>query len=192
MAFFATAPRRLAAVGIAALLAVGACSTAAPVEDDDGDSGGAGSAAQACFQGVPPNFEEEVAPILEGSCVQGSHCHSAVGYAPTVDNGCQGSVTLVNISLGGDGCPELSLVERLLDMPATQCFKPVPLVVPCDLERSYLMVKIHGSSTMCSGEPMPRDAPPLSPEQIATLENWILAGAPSATRPADACATACN
>jgi hypothetical protein len=193
MAFSAGSSCGVTAWGLAVLLAASACSSE-PVADDDGpavEGAPVSNTATTCFEGTAPNFEEEVAPILSGGCVQGTHCHSALSYLPTPETNCLSGVALVDMALGAEGCPERSLADRLLDVPATQCFKLAPLVVPCHPERSYLITKLRGSADMCDGEPMPQDGE-LAPGALATLETWIRAGAPSAARPADACASACD
>ncbi len=53
-----------------------------------------------------------------------------------------------------------------------------PLIKPGDPDNSYLYLKISNGEDI-SGRQMPPAAPPLNPELIAALRNWIERGAPN-------------
>ncbi len=54
-------------------------------------------------------------------------------------------------------------------------------VEPGSTEDSYLWHKINGTQVEAggSGLTMPKDNPPLTPQQMAIIEIWILSGAPN-------------
>jgi hypothetical protein len=59
-------------------------------------------------------------------------------------------------------------------------------VVPLDLARSFLLIKLTGGPNLDPryGSPMPKIGGPLSAADIDRIRNWILAGAPPANTPA--------
>ncbi|HVR44155.1 MAG TPA: hypothetical protein VMS56_12010 [Thermoanaerobaculia bacterium] len=65
---------------------------------------------------------------------------------------------------------------NLVNRPSTQ-MPALDRIEPGDPDRSYLYRKITG--TAGTGERMPAFSPPLPPEQIALIRDWIRRGAPN-------------
>ena len=84
-------------------------------------------------------------------------------------SGCRGDVSYPNLT------PERSyniIVDGASSSPDQ------PLIKPGDPDNSYLYLKITNGEDI-SGRQMPHTAPPLNPEFIAALRNWIARGAPN-------------
>ena len=150
-----------------------------------------------------PIFELDVVPIFQSTC--GSlvdDCHSRRVYAADVAAGCRGKVSYEDVPLGAiyyggpkagqsNGCPDRSLLERLLEIDVSQCTDPIAYVTPCDADASYIFRKINGGPLCVSGGKLTGKMPPGTPLTTAefdTIVNWITAGAPSLTREATPCA----
>lgn len=133
-------------------------------------SGGCGTDhradADAAVAGAAASFTAIRDDIFTTSCGFGS-CHAGATPAAHLD------------LRTGDVCG--ALVGR-----ASCLFPGKQLVAPGKPELSFLLDKLHGTrladmpASACadSNEPMPFGAPPLSPEQLAQIEQWIRAGAP--------------
>ena len=68
--------------------------------------------------------------------------------------------------------------DALVGQPAIQV-PSMPLIDPGNPDHSYAVQKIRGTASGVGGVAtrMPLNAPPLSDEDQATIESWILAGA---------------
>ncbi len=97
------------------------------------------------------NYEEHAKPIIQKSC-GGADCH---------------------ISQAKSGV-ELTTYETLMGSVGDQ-YKG-PIVVPGDPDGSPLLAKVSSVSPKF-GVPMPKDADPLTDEDVGTLRRWIVDGA---------------
>lgn len=105
--------------------------------------------------GPEVSFENDVMPILNAYCVM---CH-----LPGAEQG--------GLSLYPDAWSEL------VGVPSKQ--SPLPQVEPGSPDESYFYIKLidSGESVGGSGQLMPVQQPPLTPEQIETIRLWIEQGA---------------
>lgn len=139
--------------------------TAAGGAGSGGISGSAGSSAGSAGTGsVTPVTWQEASLTIASSCAK-TMCH----------NGSQ-SPTLLGIP-AQDQYMALTSTYNV-----STCGTATKLVVPNDVANSAILKLVHGECSL-DGQPflMPGDcaeAPCLPPEQIATLRNWILSGAP--------------
>jgi hypothetical protein len=164
--------------------------SAAETEGDDDSASESGSA--------EVSFENDIKPILLVSCGgTADACHSRVAYAAVADSGCRGWFSFEDAPLGSEiyagptagqptGCPDMPLYDRLLQLNSWQCDgEGLPIVVPGDPAASYMMMKIDGQQLCPNGaEPSMSMPPPgegfgLPESSRATIEAWILAGAPN-------------
>lgn len=107
------------------------------------------------------SFKTDVQPILDGAC---TGCHGAMSPAAMLD-------------LSSAAASYAALVSKA----SVQC-PTDPRVVPSSPDKSYLMWKIKGAAPMggCyKGVQMPKGGSPLSSAQMATVNDWIAAGAPN-------------
>jgi hypothetical protein len=105
-------------------------------------------------------FPQDVQPILTARCT-GSACHDAA--EPQL----------------GMNLTEDSAHASLVGVDAVQCEGAggKPRVDPMNPANSYIMDKLTGTATLCDGDAMPLGGPPLAPEDIETIELWIMQGA---------------
>ena len=166
--------------------------------DDEGDDNGTGeSEADESSEGAGvPSWTNDIVPILQDSCGAGiDGCHSRVAYNAEFDKGCLNWVSYENVPLGSEfysgenagaptGCPDLPLYERIVDRSPWQCgaFFGMPtaiLIKPFDPDGSYTIQKIEGfSCDEGTAMPPPESGIQISQEDVATLREWIAAGAP--------------
>ncbi len=67
----------------------------------------------------------------------------------------------------------------LVNQASLECDDSRPLVMPGDVEHSYLVDKMLGRN-LCAGHAMPRGlGNRLSPEEVRTVVDWICEGAPN-------------
>lgn len=135
--------------------------------DETGDTSG-GEQTGAPAEGV---FELEVRPVFDAHCVA---CHGPVGAQLGLVLGPIGEIDSSEV-LGG-----------LVAVPATAA--PMNLVEPGEPENSWLVRKLTGDFTdvACAGGcggPMPPAGAGPTAEQIAAIEAWIAAGAPTGGAP---------
>lgn len=103
------------------------------------------------------SYQAEIVPLLESNCAT---CHLTGEEA--------GGMSLV-----GDAAIGFLVGQPSQEAPA------LIRVVPGDPETSYLVMKLEGTHINHggSGAQMPFGAPPLAPEQIAKVRQWIAQGA---------------
>lgn len=140
--------RGLAVAGM--ILALAACSSE-PEEKVSNES------AQPAVQAVASLYQREIAPMLTTSCAS---CHLTGAEA--------GNMSLV---------PDKA-ISTLVDVKAVGA-PSLTRIVPGKPDESYLIMKLEGTHIEKggSGAQMPFGAPPLSPEKIAKLRQWISEGA---------------
>jgi mono/diheme cytochrome c family protein len=111
------------------------------------------------------SFAQDVQPIFTADC---AGCHSPGGFA-------QAAGITLDLTAGNafDSLAEHSEADHADDAGGRAA-----LVVPGDAESSFLFDKISSASP-ASGERMPLLGFPLSDSQIATIRDWIDAGAPN-------------
>lgn len=134
--------------------------------DDDGesaDSSGGGDGMSML------SHEADIQPIWEKYCVAG--CHEPGGLWPTFDQS------------GGAA----DNYEQIVEMPGPTQAATVNLIEPGDPDNSYLWLKITGEQLSVTGglgvvmpdkRPEESEAMTLTQEELDTLEQWILDGAP--------------
>lgn len=106
---------------------------------------------------VVPSFADEIEPALNNTCgLSGCHAAPFPNLGLILKTG-EAYALLVNVPSG-----EVPTLMRVL---------------PGDPDSSYLIQKLEG--TAAKGAQMPRGGPPMSPEFIATVRQWIAAGAPN-------------
>jgi len=105
------------------------------------------------------SFSRDVLPIFESRC---ERCHQPGGRA------LRGGVTL---DLRAD-----QAYAQLVNQPSATDEERI-LVVPSDVQKSYLYEKISSDSP-AEGERMPAEGEPLTEKELATIRAWIEAGAP--------------
>ena len=142
--------KRTAVLTGAALLAA-ACTAQAEVAP----SKGAASAPVPATATV--SYQADIVPLLESQCAT---CHLTGEEAG-------------GISLVGDAAIGFLVGQPSQEAPA------IMRVVAGDPDKSYLVMKLEGTHIAQggSGGQMPFAAPPLAPEQIAKVRQWIAAGA---------------
>lgn len=103
------------------------------------------------------SYQADIVPLLEGNCAT---CHLTGEEAG-------------GLSLVGDAA-----IASLVDKPS-QGAPAILRIAPGNPDRSYIVMKLEGTHIAHggSGARMPFGGPPLSPTQIATIRNWIAAGA---------------
>jgi hypothetical protein len=110
-------------------------------------------------------FAQQVRPFLDSTC---GGCHSPI--APTA-----------GVTLGGMGISSAEIIEGLVGMKASN--GEFALVEPGSPEKSWLYLKASGDvksvtcTSACDRESMPPSGMGLSAPQIASLKQWIMAGA---------------
>lgn len=128
-------------------------------ESEDGSSGGEVDCSEA------PSYATDIEPLWEThACV--AMCHEPGGSWASTD------LTM--------GAGYEMLVEA--DGLQTTALADVQLVIPGDTEHSYLLNKLEGTqgevvSGAAGGTQMPQGQPPMSADEIATVEQWIACGA---------------
>lgn len=156
----------------------------------ENSAGAAGAESDPPIASVP-SWTLDVLPIFRASCGDNNvACHAEAAYVGWPQSDCRGWLSLVDAPLGStfmgeyrngekNGCPDFPLPERLLMQP-WQCDSG-RYVEPGDAEASYLYRKIAGGP-YCDLEEGPSEAMPmvgqLPAEDIATIRDWINAGAP--------------
>lgn len=85
----------------------------------------------------------------------------------------------------GEFCHGLTMTSAsrayafLVNQESVECDDSRPLVMPGDIEHSYVVDKMLGRN-LCAGHPMPRGlGNRLSPEEVRTVTDWICEGAPN-------------
>jgi hypothetical protein len=109
---------------------------------------------------LAPNLESLQARLFTPNCAV-SGCHS-------------GSSAPLGLDLS-EGRTYANLVSRASEQQSDKL-----RITPGDAANSYLVQKLEGAAGI-SGEPMPRGRARLDPTLIATLKDWINAGAPAIT-----------
>jgi hypothetical protein len=106
-----------------------------------------------------PSFAADVQPILTKRCTQGG-CHT------------------LGTAQGGLALDRTVAYEELVGVPATTSGGLFQRVEPGNAADSWLLRRIHPDPALRNGLPrMPLAATPLTPNQIATIVNWIDQGA---------------
>ncbi len=105
------------------------------------------------------SFSGQVQPIFNANCTGGA-CHSGKMPAQGLD--------LSSVSVA---------FANLVNVASSQC-PSTQRVLPMQPDSSYLVWKLQGSGPCYSGSRMPKGTP-LSSADIATIRNWIVAGAPN-------------
>lgn len=138
------------AVFLAASLAMVGCSGAGDSEGTAPDASGKATAAASFYRA-------EIVPILASSCAT---CHLTGQEAG-------------NMSLIQDKALASLVGVKAVGAPA------LTRVVPGDPDKSYLIMKLEGTHIQQggAGAQMPFGAPPLSPDKIAKIRQWIKDGA---------------
>jgi hypothetical protein len=154
--------------------------------------------------GMPPvTFEDDVRPLLLARCGAAlTDCHAREVYRPDVMSGCRSRISFEDASLGATlhgppnagsttGCPDRTLLERLLEGEVEQCGGATRYVVPCSPDDSYLARKVAGGPYCndASGSPSSAMPPgvPLDDASRDRLLDWIRQGARHANAPAGLC-----
>jgi hypothetical protein len=123
-------------------------------DGDENDGGGKGC--------VPPDvpsisYAGNIQPIYDTSCaLAGCHLGAAPAFGLTLAAGESYAAT---VGVPSNERPKLDLVA------------------PGDPDDSYLVRKIEGGPDI-AGDLMPIDAPPLDPDEIAAIRQWITECAP--------------
>jgi hypothetical protein len=76
----------------------------------------------------------------------------------------------------GEACHGAFTYASTVNVPSTECCDGRLLVTPGDASHSYLVDKIRAHH-LCTGRPMPLDAPALAPTDVDAIVGWICAGA---------------
>ncbi len=126
-----------------------------------------------CAGEGPPAAEDETwfgqiqSDVFDQSCLAGA-CHNSATRA--------GNLSLVP----GESYDQLIDIE-----PDNNAARAAGLlrVLPDAVASSYLVAKLTGDLASGEGAQMPLGAPPIPPEQIATIEAWIEAGASETAPP---------
>jgi mono/diheme cytochrome c family protein len=132
-----------------ALLTLSACSEKAS-EPAASDQASPPAAAQSLFQA-------DIAPLLASSC---AICHLTGQEAGNMSL-IPGKAIAALVGVKATGAPALTRV------------------VPGEPDKSYLVMKLEGTQVAHggTGAQMPFGAPPLAPEKIAAIREWIKQGA---------------
>ncbi|WP_372730381.1 hypothetical protein [Novosphingobium sp.] len=106
---------------------------------------------------TPVSYQADIVPLIESQCAT---CHLTGEEAG-------------GISLVGDVARDFLVGKPSQEAPV------IMRVVPGNPDASYLVMKLEGThlANGGSGGQMPFGAPPLPPEQIAKVRQWIAAGA---------------
>lgn len=128
-------------------------------ESEDGSSSGGDIDCSAA-----PSYATDIQPLWDANgCI--SSCHEPGGSWPSTD---------LTAAMGYD-----MLVEA--DGIQTMALTDVQLVIPGDTTNSYLLNKLNGTQEMiagaAAGTQMPQGLPPMSADDIGTVEQWIACGA---------------
>lgn len=144
-----------------------------------------------------PQFQDDVVPILYGSCGAGTTtCHARNAYFPDASQGCRGWLSLENVPLGSSfddldpatqmpsegpvpGCDDRDLHARLLELAPWECGADARYVVPGSPEQSYIFAKLTDGSTCGAFRvmPPPEEGYEITDAERETLAAWIAAGA---------------
>jgi len=113
--------------------------------------------APALAEPLAPSFSKDVVPIFRAHCVA---CHMT-GTEP-------GKISLV----------PARAYDAIVNARALEA--AMPQVEPKAPERSYLLHKVAGTHVSAggSGTRMPPAGRPLTAEQIAVIQQWVMVGAP--------------
>lgn len=129
---------------------------------DAGDSTQTGSTETETTGDAPPDFDTEIQPILESTCL----CH----FSATPGGDMTAPYLNFNAGFG---------VAELVDVDSVQV-PSMKRVTPGDIDNSYLVHKLRGTH-LDHGAPVDSDPmPPLGPlpeDDIARIEAWIVGGA---------------
>lgn len=106
---------------------------------------------------TPVSYQADIVPLIESQCAT---CHLTGEEAG-------------DISMVGDVARDFLVSKPSQEAPA------IMRVVAGNPDASYLVMKLEGTHLTHggSGGQMPFGAPPLAPEQIAKVRQWIAAGA---------------
>jgi hypothetical protein len=116
------------------------------------------------------------APAASPSCATSSHRDVRLGrdVEPILMSRCS-----------GEFCHGLTMTSAsrayafLVNQESVECDDSRALVVPGDIEHSYVVDKMLGRH-LCAGHRMPRGlGNRLSPEEVSTVTDWICEGAPN-------------
>lgn len=116
-----------------------------------------GARAEVAVPAATVSYQADIVPLIESQCAT---CHLTGEEA--------GGMSLV-----GDVARDFLVGQPSQEAPA------IMRVVAGDPDASYLVMKLEGTHLAHggSGGQMPFGAPPLLPEQIAKVRQWIAAGA---------------
>jgi hypothetical protein len=107
-----------------------------------------------------------LAPPDAGACVVLKKRSFSQDVAPIFD-GCSGEVC----HFFGSGA-----IANQVGVAADECCNEIRIIDPGHPERSYLVDKLQGRN-LCFGSRMPLDQPPLYPDDIQVVVDWICQGA---------------
>lgn len=142
---------RFLGVALAAAVAAGACADFSSLEDP--------AFGLPDVEVAQPSFAADVQPILTKRCVQGG-CHT------------------LGASQGGLALDPTVAYDQMVGVPAGSSGGAFLRVEAGNAEDSWLVRRIEADPTPRNGLPrMPLAATPLTPNQIATIINWIEQGA---------------
>ena len=135
---------------------------------DDGMDDGGSADSTGGDGGSMLSHEADIQPIWEKYCVAG--CHEPGGLWPTFDQ--------------SGGAAEN--YEQIVNMPSPTQAPTMNLITPGEPDESYMWHKINGTQVDAGGSgvvmpdkrPEESEAMTLTAEELDTLEQWILDGAP--------------
>lgn len=141
----------------------------ATVTDTDGSDTDESSTGDGIDCSAAPSHEADIQPIWDANCVEG--CHEPGGGWPSTD---LSPGMAYDALVDADGIQTMALTE-------------VSLVIPEDVDNSYLLNKLNGTQEAVAGAAaggrMPTstdpevEAEPLSDADIELVELWIACGA---------------
>jgi hypothetical protein len=140
------------------------CSSPAPAASNSMSSAGTGPSLK-----VPDISCPEAGTLVSadaGTCVVHTPRNFARDVAPLF-NGC-----------GGEICHEFAggaIVDQV-GVLADECCNQISIIEPGHPERSYLLDKLSGQH-LCMGSQMPLYQPPLNPDDLQIISDWICQGA---------------
>jgi hypothetical protein len=107
-----------------------------------------------------------LAPADAGACIVLKKRNFVQGVAPIFE-GCGGEVC----HFFGSGA-----IADQVGVLADECCNEIQIIEPGHPERSYLVDKLQGRN-LCMGSRMPLNQPPLSPDDMQAVVDWICQGA---------------
>lgn len=131
--------------------------------DSEGESSSGGQGVE-CTEMPAPSYATDIQPLWDANgCI--SMCHETGGSWPSTDLTAGAGYDML---VEADGIQTMALID-------------VQLVIPGDTVNSYLLNKLNGTQESvagtAAGTQMPQGLPPMSAEEIATVEQWIACGA---------------